>query len=267
MTFAGPGNSAVVRFENVGMRYGLGPEVLRDITFEMEPGTFHILTGPSGAGKTSLLKLMYLAHRPSRGLISMFGQDMANVARNDLPFLRRRIGTIFQEFRLLDHLTAFENVAMPLRIAGMAPQDYENDVRELLNWVGLGDRMEARPPTLSGGEKQRVAIARAVVAKPDVILADEPTGNVDPDMGRRLLHLFLELNKLGASVLVATHDTHIVEEVGGPNLHIEAGRLKQVRRASRETPVLRADRDEMASRPVPSMMKPTGADAKDEARS
>ncbi len=223
----------MVRFENVGMRYGLGPEVLRDITFELEPGTFHILTGASGAGKTSLLKLMYLAHRPSRGLISMFGHDLATLPKTQRPFLRRRIGVVFQEFRLLDHLTAFENVALPLRIAGIGAENYEEDVRELLTWVGLGDRIEARPPTLSGGEKQRVAIARAVVAKPDLILADEPTGNVDPDMGRRLIHLFLELNKLGATVLVATHDTTIVEEVGGPNMHIEAGRLSQLRKSSR----------------------------------
>ncbi len=214
------------------MRYGLGPEVLRDITFELEPGTFHILTGPSGAGKTSLLKLMYLAHRPSRGLISMFGHDLANVPRAKLPIYRRRIGVIFQEFRLMDHMTAFENVALPLKIAGVPPQRYEDDVRELLSWVGLGDRIDARPPTLSGGEKQRVAIARAVVAKPDLILADEPTGNVDPEMGRRLIHLFLELNKLGATVLIATHDTTVVDEVGGPNLHIESGRLQQVRKAT-----------------------------------
>lgn len=238
----------MIRFENVGMRYGLGPEVLRDITFELEPGTFHILTGPSGAGKTSLLKLMYLAYRPSRGLISMFGRDMASVARTELPFLRRRVGVIFQEFRLLDHLTAYENVALPLRIAGLSADAYEADVRELLSWVGLGERTEAKPPTLSGGEKQRVAIARAVVAKPDLILADEPTGNVDPEMGRRLLHLFLELNKLGATVLVATHDTNIVQEVGGPNLHIEGGRLKQVRRASH-----RASPEAMAERGLQSL--------------
>ncbi len=223
----------MIRFENVGMRYGLGPEVLRDVTFDLQPGTFHILTGASGAGKTSLLKLMYLAHRPSRGMISMFGHDLASLPRKDMPLMRRRIGVIFQEFRLLEHLTAFENVALPLRIANIPPQEYEDDVRELLIWVGLKDRIEARPPTLSGGEKQRVAIARAVVAKPDLILADEPTGNVDPAMGRRLLHLFLELNELGTTVLVATHDTMLVEEVGGPNLHIEAGRLTQLASSSR----------------------------------
>ncbi len=262
------GKAAVVRFENVGMRYGLGPEVLRDITFDLEPGTFHILTGPSGAGKTSLLKLMYLAHRPSRGLISMFGQDMATVPRQHLPFLRRRIGVIFQEFRLLEHLTAFENVALPLKIAGMDPETYESDVHELLTWVGLGDRVDARPPTLSGGEKQRVAIARAVVAKPDLILADEPTGNVDPDLGRRLLHLFLELNKLGATVLVATHDTGIVAEVGGPNLHIEAGRLQQVRKASHRATPRGGTRSAMRSHPTGTApSSPDTSDPREGARS
>lgn len=223
----------MVRFENVGMRYGLGPEVLRDISFELDQGTFHVMTGRSGAGKTSLLKLIYLAHRPSRGLISMFGQDTATLPREELPQLRRRIGVIFQEFRLLDHLTAYENVALPLRIAGDPTENHEADVKELLNWVGLSGRIEARPPTLSGGEKQRVAIARAVVAKPDVILADEPTGNVDPDMGQRLLHLFLELNRLGTTVLIATHDRSLVDHVGGPTYHIEDGRMRRVGRPTR----------------------------------
>lgn len=223
----------MVRFENVGMRYGLGPEVLRDISLELEQGTFHVMTGRSGAGKTSLLKLIYLAARPSRGLISMFGQDIATLPRDELPTLRRRIGVIFQEFRLLDHLTAYENVALPLRIAGDPPENHEADVKELLNWVGLSGRIEARPPTLSGGEKQRVAIARAVVAKPDVILADEPTGNVDPEMGQRLLHLFLELNRLGTTVLIATHDRSLVDHVGGPTYHIEDGRMRRVGRPTR----------------------------------
>src|SRR5690606_11455567 len=170
----------MIRFENVGMRYGMGPEVLRDVSFHLAPGSFHFLTGPSGAGKTSLLKLMFMASRPSRGLITMFGRDIATLQRNELPNLRRRVGVVFQEFRLLDHLTTYENVALPLKIQGRAEASYRADVRELLAWVGLGERMQARPPTLSGGEKQRAAIARAVVAQPDLLLADEPTGNVDP---------------------------------------------------------------------------------------
>lgn len=215
----------MIRFENVGMRYGMGPEVLRDVSFHIAPASFHFLTGPSGAGKTSLLKLIFLAHRPSRGLISMFGHDIATTSRGDLPSLRRRIGVVFQEFRLLDHLTTYENVALPLRIAGRPEQAYKADVKELLAWVGLGDRMQARPPTLSGGEKQRAAIARAVVAQPDLLLADEPTGNVDPEMGQRLLRLFVELNRLGTSVMIATHDRALVESVSAPEFVISNGEL------------------------------------------
>jgi cell division transport system ATP-binding protein len=215
----------MIRFENVGMRYGMGPEVLRDVNFHLAPASFHFLTGPSGAGKTSLLKLMFLANRPSRGLITMFGQDIATLPRKELPPLRRRIGVVFQEFRLLGHLTTYENVALPLKIQGKREAEYRADVEELLAWVGLGDRMNATPPTLSGGEKQRAAIARAVVAQPEVLLADEPTGNVDPEMGQRLLRLFVELNRLGTSVLIATHDRALVESAGAPELVLRDGRL------------------------------------------
>lgn len=215
----------MIRFENVGMRYGMGPEVLRDVSFHLAPGSFHFLTGPSGAGKTSLLKLMFMAQRPSRGLITMFGRDIATLPRAELPDLRRRVGVVFQEFRLLDHLTTYENVALPLRIQGRPEASYRDDVRELLAWVGLGERMLARPPTLSGGEKQRAAIARAVVAQPDLLLADEPTGNVDPEMGKRLLRLFMELNRLGTSILIATHDHALVEEAGASELVLKGGRL------------------------------------------
>lgn len=207
------------------MRYGMGPEVLRDVSFHLAPGSFHFLTGPSGAGKTSLLKLMFMAQRPSRGLITMFGRDIATLPRAELPDLRRRVGVVFQEFRLLDHLTTYENVALPLRIQGRSEASYRDDVRELLAWVGLGERMQARPPTLSGGEKQRAAIARAVVAQPDLLLADEPTGNVDPEMGKRLLRLFMELNRLGTSILIATHDHALVEEAGATELMLKGGRL------------------------------------------
>lgn len=215
----------MIRFENVGMRYGMGPEILRDVSFHLAAGSFHFLTGPSGAGKTSLLKLMFLASRPSRGLITMFGRDIATLPRAELPDLRRRVGVVFQEFRLLDHLTTYENVALPLKIQGRAEASYGADVKELLAWVGLGERMQARPPTLSGGEKQRAAIARAVVAQPDLLLADEPTGNVDPDMGKRLLRLFVELNRLGTSVLIATHDRALVDAAGAPELVLSNGRL------------------------------------------
>ena len=216
----------MVRFENVGMRYGLGPEILRDISFTLDAGSFHLLTGPSGAGKTSLLKLIYLAEKPCRGAISMFGREIATTPREDLPALRRRIGVVFQEFRLLDHLTVFENVSLPRRVMGETEGHYRAEVEELLSWVGLGNRLNAKPATLSGGEKQRVAIARAVVAKPELLLADEPTGNVDPEIGGRIMRLFIELNKLGTCVMIATHDTRIMERVPASRIYrLAEGRL------------------------------------------
>ena len=215
----------MVRFENVGMRYGSGPEVLRDVTFVLEGGSFTFLTGLSGAGKTTLLKLIYLAEPPSRGLITLFGRELATARRRDLPPLRRRIGVVFQDFRLLNHLSAYDNVALPLRLAGRRDGDYAHDVKELLTWVGLGDRMQARPPTLSGGEQQRVAIARAVVARPDLLIADEPTGNVDPEMGARLIRLFAELNRLGTTVLIATHDRALIESTRAREMRLVDGRL------------------------------------------
>jgi len=207
------------------MRYGRAPEVLKDVNLTLQPGSFHFLTGASGAGKSSLLKLIYLAHRPSRGLISLFGHDVATVPHEDLPWLRRRIGVVFQDYRLLDHLSAFDNVALPLRIAGQRARDYRHDVAELLAWVGLKHRMHALPPTLSGGEKQRLAIARAVVNKPDILIADEPTGNVDQEMALRILRLFVELHRLGTTVLIASHDQTLVARSGMPVLHLTEGRL------------------------------------------
>jgi cell division transport system ATP-binding protein len=219
------GAEPIVRFEGVGMRYGRAPEVLRDISFELPRGSFHFLTGPSGAGKSSLLKLIYLAHRPSRGLITVFGSDIATLPRADLPALRRRIGVVFQEYRLLDHISAFDNAALPLRIAGEKPSSYSGDVAELLTWVGLGRKFNALPPTLAGGEKQRLAIARAVVARPDILLADEPTGNIDQQMGLRILRLLVELNRLGTTILVASHDEDLVGRSGMPVMHLDQGRL------------------------------------------
>jgi cell division transport system ATP-binding protein len=202
----------MIRFENVGLRYGMGPEVLSDVTFDVNPGSFQFLTGPSGAGKTSLMRLLFLALRPTRGLIEVFGKDAEGLPRDSLPAIRRRIGIVFQDFRLLDHLTTYENVALPLRVLGRAEPDYRSDVTDLLRWVGLQERMHAFPPVLSGGEKQRAAIARAVIAQPDLLLADEPTGNVDPAMARRLIRLFAELNKLGTTVIIATHDIALMDQ-------------------------------------------------------
>ena len=215
----------MLRFAGVGMRYGRGPETLRDVSFELEPGSFHFLTGPSGAGKSSLLKLIYRAEKPSRGLITLFGQDLSVLPARDLPLLRRHIGVVFQEFRLLEHLSAFDNVALPLRLSGKKAKTYKADVAELLAWVGLGSKLHAMPATLSGGEKQRLAIARAVVAQPDIILADEPTGNVDHEMAARILRLFIELNRQGSTVLIASHDRELVARAGMPVLELQDGRL------------------------------------------
>jgi cell division transport system ATP-binding protein len=215
----------VVRFENVGLRYGSGPEILKDVSFALDPGAFCFLTGPSGAGKSSLLRLLFLALKPTRGLIRIFGRDTASLSHADMPAMRRRIGVVFQDFRLLDHLTTFENVALPLRAAGEPETRYGANVRELLSWVGLADQADAYPPVLSGGEKQRAAIARAIVNRPSLLIADEPTGNVDPALADRLMRLFLELNRLGTTVLIATHDQGLVASTGAPVMHLDRGRL------------------------------------------
>jgi cell division transport system ATP-binding protein len=215
----------VIRFENVGLRYGLGPEVLRDLSFRIDRRSFQFLTGPSGAGKTSLLRMLFLSLKPTRGLISMFDLDTAALTKDDRATMRRRIGIVFQDFRLLDHLTTYENVALPLRVLGQDETGYRAEVIELLHWVGLGERIAALPPVLSGGEKQRAAIARAVIARPELLLADEPTGNVDPNLGQRLLRLFVELNKSGTSVVIATHDIALMDEYDARRLVLHEGRL------------------------------------------
>jgi cell division transport system ATP-binding protein len=210
--------AAIAEFDSVGLRYGTGGEVLRDLDFQLSRGGFYFLTGPSGAGKTSLLKLLYLAQQPTRGRIRLFDEDLSAAPREVLPPFRRRIGVVFQDFRLIRHLSAFDNVALPLRVCGASDEAIEGPVREMLAWVGLADRASARPPTLSGGEQQRVAIARAVINRPDLLVADEPTGNVDADMAARLMHLFTALNRLGTTVIVATHDIGLISATPGAQL-------------------------------------------------
>jgi cell division transport system ATP-binding protein len=205
----------LVRFENVGLRYGMGPEVLQDLNFSITPGSFQFLTGPSGAGKTTLMRLLLLSLRPTRGLISIFGQDSSTLDKDAITSIRRRIGVVFQDFRLLDHLTTYENVALPLRVQNKSEAGYRDEVVELLRWVGLGDRMHVYPEVLSGGEKQRAAIARALIVRPELLLADEPTGNVDPTMARRIIRLFVELQRSGTSVVVATHDLGLMDQFDG----------------------------------------------------
>jgi cell division transport system ATP-binding protein len=219
----------VIRLQNVALRYERGqPDTLREVSFHLRPGSFHFLTGPSGAGKTTLLRLMFLSLLPTSGRVEMFNQDVTRASPQRRSQLRRRIGIVFQDFRLLDHMTTWENVALPLRVVGKNLADYKEDVTDLLQWVGLGDRMHAAPSVLSGGEKQRAAIARAVIGKPELLLADEPTGNVDPQMARRLLRLFIELNRLGTSVVIATHDHQLMRQFKAPRLELHEGHVKIV---------------------------------------
>ena len=221
-------NAPIAEFNGVSFRYDKGPEILKDIQFTLEPGSFHFMTGESGAGKTSLLSLLYLNHLPTKGRVRLFGYAVDDLPRKAKAHLRRQIGVVFQDFRLLDHLTAFDNVALPLRIAGVKESEIRRHVTELLVWVGLENQMRSYPPELSGGEQQRIAIARAVINRPALLLADEPTGNVDDAMAKRLLHLFLELNKLGTTVVIATHNEGLIRHFGFPRLHLEKGRLNLV---------------------------------------
>jgi len=237
MGLTGAGMANIVQFENVGLRYGTGPETLSDVSFTLATGAFYFLTGASGAGKTSLLKLLYLAQRPTRGIIRLFGEDAVTLPRARLPGFRRRIGVVFQDFRLIPHLSAADNIALPLRVSGVSEDDAEAPVREMLAWVGLSDRANAKPPTLSGGEQQRIAIARAVIGRPEMLVADEPTGNVDPDMAERLLHLFESLNRLGTTVVVATHDFQLLNRISNAHMmRIEGGRLSDPTGSLRHPP-------------------------------
>ena len=218
----------LVRFENVGLRYGMGEETLKDITFSIESQSFQFLTGPSGAGKTTLLRLVLLSLKPTRGIVNLFGREAISLSKDEITAMRRRIGVVFQDFRLLEHLTTYENVALPLRVQGKDESSYRTEVVELLQWVGLGERMHVLPPTLSGGEKQRAAIARALMVRPELLLADEPTGNVDPSLARRLLRLFIELHKSGTSVVIATHDLGLMDQFDGARRLILADNRLQV---------------------------------------
>jgi cell division transport system ATP-binding protein len=215
----------MIKFEHVGLRYGIGPEILSDVNFILEAGSFHFLCGPSGAGKTSLMSLLYLGRKPTRGLVTMFEQNIGSLNREELIPLRQQIGVVFQDFRLLNHLSAFDNVALPLRIKGISESEIKTNVTELLEWVGLGDCVNRLPSTLSGGQQQRIAIARAVITRPQLLLADEPTGNLDDDIGMKLMGLFEQLNHMGTTILIATHSLKILEQFRYPRLILDKGHL------------------------------------------
>ena len=202
----------MIKFEHVGLRYGVGPEVLSDVNFSLAPGSFHFLSGPSGAGKTSLMSLLYLGRYPTRGLMSMFGHNIGQLSRQDIKQIRQQIGIVFQDFRLLNHMSAFDNIALPLRISGQSEKEIKSNVEELMEWVGLAEQRHMLPNTLSGGQQQRVAIARAVITRPRLLLADEPTGNLDDEIGYRLMNLFDQLNRMGTTIIIASHNTALMEK-------------------------------------------------------
>lgn len=217
--------SDLLRLENVSVRYGEDPEILREVDLSVQRGSFYFVVGASGAGKTSLLKLLFLLLRPSQGEMFLFDQPVHKAGRSRRAILRRRIGMVLQDFRLLDHMNVYENISLPLAIAGERERSYRSEVRVLIDWIGLGAKMDAYPQALSGGEQQRVAIARAVVAKPALLLADEPTGNVDENIGERLLNLFVELNRRGTTVLLATHNSSLQANIAAHLLRLERGKL------------------------------------------
>ena len=227
-SYSREGPRRLVVFDDVLLRYGAGPDILQKVSFNLAPGSFNFLVGQSGAGKSSLLRVLYLALKPVSGRVTLFGRDIADLSRIETATMRRRIGVVFQDFRLLGHLSAVDNVALPLRIAGTPEAELRKNVRELLTWVGLGQQLEALPATLSGGQQQRVAIARAVISRPSLLLADEPTGNVDDRSAVRLMHLFEELNKLGTTVVIATHNETLVGRFRHRQLRIEEGLLREV---------------------------------------
>ena len=220
----------MIQLQDVSFGYD-GRETLSALSVEVPPGAFQFLTGPSGAGKTTLMKLLFLEHLPTRGSLRIFGVEPEMLGPAEIVRLRRRIGVVFQDFRLIDHLTVAENIALPLRAAGKPVDEHQQDVDDLVRWVGLEHRAGAMPPQLSAGEKQRAAIARAVINSPDLILADEPTGNIDPDMGARILRLLIELNKLGKTVVLATHDLGLIRsskgQVEAHILRLSDGQLSQ----------------------------------------
>jgi len=215
----------LVRLENIGKRYGTDAEILRDVSMRLDAGGFYFLTGVSGAGKTTLLKIIYLAEQPSRGSIKLFDTDVAETDRVAHTALRRRVGIVFQDFRLVEHLTVRDNVALPLRIAGAPEREIRENVPELLSWMGLDGKLDFRPATLSGGEQQRVAIARAIVRRPDLLIADEPTGNVDDEIAMLLVRVFERINKLGTTVLIATHDIAFARQFSHRHFHLDRGVL------------------------------------------
>ena len=220
----------MIRCQQIGLEYVIGKPVLRQLSLHLEPGSFTFIAGASGAGKSSLLSMLALSQKPTSGTLELFGEDVTELTRESLPLMRRKIGTVFQDFQLLNHLTVAQNVALPLKISGEPTEEIEEKVTELLAWIGLDGYADIRPPLLSGGQKQRVAIARAVINKPLLILADEPTGNLDHDLSMKLMYLFTSLNKIGTTIVFATHDESLMASFDYPVLYLRDGHLQRTER-------------------------------------
>lgn len=218
----------MIKFENIAYRYASETEdILHDVNFTLARGSYHYLTGPSGSGKTSLINLLNLGNIPHKGKITMFEKALNKQSRSELANIRRNIGVVFQDFRLIDHLSTFDNVALPLRIQNRPRSEIQKNVTELLEWVGLGGCENKRPLQLSGGQQQRIAIARAVVSQPKLLLADEPTGNLDDEIGFRLMNLFEQLNQMGTTIVIATHNPAIIQKFKHPSLRLHKGTVLQ----------------------------------------
>lgn len=219
-------NNTAISFANVGAKYDGGREVLSDVSFNIRSGAFYFLSGASGAGKTTLLRLIYQLHKPSRGQIKLFGRPTENMSRNEITDLRHKMAIVFQEYSLLSHMTVFDNIALPLRVRGISDAKIKKLVAKVLEWVGLAKYADANPKSLSGGQQQRVSVARAIITQPAILLADEPTGNLDDENASRLMELFIQMNKMfGTTIILATHSKKLMETYKFPQIHVENHKL------------------------------------------
>lgn len=219
-------DKTAISFANVAAAYDDGQDVLTDVSFNISAGAFYFLSGASGAGKTTLLRLVYQLHKPSRGQIKIFGNITNEMSRDDIARMRHKMAIVFQEYSLLSHLTVFDNIALPLRVRGVSEGKIKKLVAKVLEWVGLAKYADANPLSLSGGQQQRVSVARAIIVQPSILLADEPTGNLDDENASRLMDLFIQMNKMfGTTIILATHNKKLMDTYKFPVIHVENHRV------------------------------------------